>query len=144
MTAGSTPLASLDTVTWLQLRRYTDNGHLVVVEGGKDIPFPIARIFYIYGTSEVALRGDHAHLNCRQILVCLNGRIDVICDDGTRKQTFQLTDPSSALYVPPTIWAAERFLTRDAVLLVFADLPYAETDYIRDYADYQRYRRGQT
>lgn len=27
-----------------------DRGHLVVVEGAKDIPFDIKRIFYIYGS----------------------------------------------------------------------------------------------
>ena len=37
-----------------------DRGHLVVVEGMKDIPFDIARIFYIYGSANDVVRGQHA------------------------------------------------------------------------------------
>ena len=135
-------LASLDEVTWLKLREFHNDGSLVVVEGGRDLPFPIARIFYIYGVTPGAQRGDHAHVNCKQILVCVSGSCDVICDDGSRKVNHHLSAPSQALYVPPTIWAAERFLTPNAVLLVFTDLRYDETDYIRDYGEFQRFRRG--
>ena len=136
-------LAGLDEVVYLPFRAYHGDGTLVVVEGQRDVSFPIARIFYIQGVTTDALRGDHAHVNCKQVLVCLRGKCDVTCDDGAQKITLTLSAPDRALYIPPTIWAGERFLTRDAILLVFADLLYEETDYIRDYSEFQRFRGGQ-
>lgn len=32
-------------------------GHLVIVEGNKDIPFRIERVFYIYGSDREVIRG---------------------------------------------------------------------------------------
>ena len=136
-------LASLDEVTWLKLREFQNDGSLVVVEGVRDVPFAIARIFYIYGVTPGAQRGDHAHVNCKQILACLNGSCEVTCDDGLGKKTFALTSPSRALYIPPGIWSAERFIAPSSVLLVFSDLVYDESDYIRDYGQFEKFRHGQ-
>ena len=35
-----------------------ERGHLVVAEGNKDIPFAIARVFYIYGSDPKVVRGS--------------------------------------------------------------------------------------
>ena len=34
-----------------------ERGHLVVVEGNRDIPFEIKRVFYIYGSDRDVIRG---------------------------------------------------------------------------------------
>jgi len=141
MTPHRSRLASVDEVVYLRFRKYVNDGSLIVVEGSGDLPFPIARVFYIQGVSVGGVRGDHAHINCKQVLVSAHGKCEVICDDGTRKATFELSSPDQAVYVPPPIWAFERFLTPGAVLVVFADVRYDETDYIRDYSEFQRYRR---
>ena len=38
-----------------------DRGHLVIVEGIKDIPFDIKRVFYLYGSDPEVVRGQHAN-----------------------------------------------------------------------------------
>ena len=38
-----------------------ERGKLVVVEGGMDIPFEIKRVFYIYGSDNEVVRGQHAN-----------------------------------------------------------------------------------
>ena len=38
-----------------------ERGKLIVVEGCKDIPFEIKRVFYIYGTEAGVVRGKHAN-----------------------------------------------------------------------------------
>lgn len=43
-------------------QRGDKRGHLVIVEGMKDVPFDIKRIFYIYGSDKDVVRGQHA--NC--------------------------------------------------------------------------------
>ena len=39
-------------------------GNLAVVEGNRDIPFDIKRIFYIYGVRGNMIRGRHAIKKC--------------------------------------------------------------------------------
>ena len=50
-----------------------DRGHLVVVEGNKDIPFNIKRIFYIYGSSPEVVRGQHANKRSEFVLINVAG-----------------------------------------------------------------------
>lgn len=38
-------------------QRGDERGHLVIVEGMKDVPFEIKRIFYIYGSDTDVVRG---------------------------------------------------------------------------------------
>ena len=38
-----------------------ERGKLVVVEGEEQIPFAINRVFYIYGSDETVIRGQHAN-----------------------------------------------------------------------------------
>ena len=44
-------------------QRGDKRGQLVVIEGNKDIPFDIKRIFYIYGSDKNIVRGQHANFN---------------------------------------------------------------------------------
>ena len=51
-----------DSVRMLEFAQHGDErGHLVVVEGMKDIPFEIKRVFYIYGSDADVVRGCHAN-----------------------------------------------------------------------------------
>ena len=38
-----------------------ERGHLVIVESGREIPFEIKRVFYIYGSGRDVVRGQHAN-----------------------------------------------------------------------------------
>ena len=38
-----------------------DRGQLVAIEAGKDLPFEIKRVYYIYDTLPGVRRGFHAH-----------------------------------------------------------------------------------
>lgn len=46
-----------------------ERGKLVVIEGAQDIPFEIARAFYIYGSDSTVVRGKHANRNSEFVLV---------------------------------------------------------------------------
>ena len=50
-----------------------ERGHLVVVEGMDDIPFDIARIFYIYGSANDVVRGQHANRKSQFVLINVAG-----------------------------------------------------------------------
>ena len=38
-----------------------ERGSLVALEGNRNIPFEIKRVYYIYGTQKGVARGFHAH-----------------------------------------------------------------------------------
>ena len=118
----------------------SDTGELVVMEGGSEVPMDIARVFTIKAR-DGARRGRHAHRRCAQMLACLNGAVDVTCEDGVHKRTLRLDRADRGLYIPPSIWVEVCCLERDTVLLVLCDRPYEEDDYIRDHAAFLAYRR---
>lgn len=137
------PRATLDAVNLVDIRNNSDvNGSLGVIEGGRDVPFKIARAFYVYGVHAGDIRGQHAHKACHQFLVCVHGKVEVTCDDGKGKKTFVLDSPLKGLHIPPSIWAEQRYFSSDAMLLVLADRLFEESDYMRDYDGFLKFRAG--
>lgn len=63
-----------------------ERGKLVVIEGGQDIPFEIARAFYIYGSDSTVVRGQHANRNSEFVLVNVAGSSKVMITDSTKKK----------------------------------------------------------
>ncbi len=59
-----------------------ERGHLVVVEGQKDIPFDIKRIFYIYGSDSTVVCGQHANRRSEFVLINASGQCKVKVKDG--------------------------------------------------------------
>lgn len=111
-------------------------GSLAAVELGRDLPFVPARFFAVFGVPSTDVRGEHAHRDCSQVLVCLRGTVRCIVDDGTRRDEVQLDRPGIGLYMPPMTWGTQFDYSPDAVLGVFASLPYDGGDYIRDYDEF--------
>jgi dTDP-4-dehydrorhamnose 3,5-epimerase-like enzyme len=108
-------------------------GWLVSLEAERNIPFPIRRTYYIFGTQPGVRRGKHAHRKLKQVLVCLAGRCRVLLDDATNKAEVELAESSRGLLVDPMVWHEMYEFSSDCVLLVVADDWYDERDYIRDY-----------
>lgn len=113
-----------------------DRGQLVALEEGKDIPFDIKRVYYIYDTLEGVRRGFHAHKNLEQILICVHGSCKILLDNGTEKETVVLDKPYKGLYIANNIWREMYDFSPDAVLLVLASSLYDEADYIRNYDEF--------
>lgn len=111
-------------------------GELSVGEFSKDIPFIPKRYFLVFNVPSEKMRGEHAHKECHQFLLCIKGACSVVVDDSKNKQEFQLSEPHVGLYIPPMIWSIQYKYTLDAVLLVFASMEYDPGDYIRDYKKY--------
>jgi UDP-2-acetamido-3-amino-2,3-dideoxy-glucuronate N-acetyltransferase len=124
-------------VSLISIRRADDiRGSLVAAELGHDLPFVPQRVFAVFGVPTREVRGEHAHRTCEQVLVCVNGRVSCILDDGKHRQEFSLDRPDVGLYVPPLVWATQYNYSADAVLVVLASLPYDPGDYIRVYEDF--------
>lgn len=120
-------------------RQHIDNrGHLFVGEFLKDIPFLPKRFFTISNVPKAHnVRGEHAHLKCKQYLICMAGEVDVLLDDGKNKKMYTLNSLQQGLYIAPKVWGVQTFKTESSVLLVFASEYYEESDYIRDYQKFK-------
>ena len=111
-------------------------GSLTAVELTKDLPFEPARFFAVFDVPSKDVRGEHAHRKCEQVLFALRGSITCIVDDGTTREQVVLNSPGVALYMPAMTWGTQYRYSEDAVLGVFASLPYDGDDYIRTYEEF--------
>ena len=119
------------------MRSISDSrGSLAVGEVPSELPFVPNRFFAIYGVPSVELRGEHAHKECEQFLLCVHGSCRVMVDDGTVRREVVLETPDVGVYMPSMLWGTQYRYSSDAVLLVFASHPYCSNDYIREYDEF--------
>lgn len=127
----------VNDVNVLQFKQNGDQrGHLVVVEGNKDIPFSIARIFYIYGSDHDVVRGCHANRRSEFVLINVSGTSKVKVKDGKDEKVIVLDKPHMGVYLPKMVWKEMYDFSEDSVLLCIASEVYDPSEYIRDYAEY--------
>ena len=112
-------------------------GELVVAEVGRELPFEPRRFFCISDVPADETRGNHAHREQSQLLVCLAGSCVVTLDDGRGSESVALTSPRQSVLVPPLVWTRQSEFSEDAVLLVVASDVYQPDDYIHDYESFQ-------
>ena len=114
-----------------------ERGNLVVIEGeGRDIPFDIKRVFYIYGSDSEVVRGQHANRETEFLLVNVGGTSKVRIDNGRESEIVELNRPGMGLYLPPMLWKDMYDFSPDSILLVLASRHYDAGEYIRDYDAY--------
>lgn len=123
-------------------RHHSDRkGNLSVVENGKTLPFDVKRVYFLYDVPGGEERGAHAHKELEQLIVAASGSFSVTLDDGACKRTFFLNRPYQGLYVKSGIWRDLSDFSSGAVCMVLASEKYEAADYIRDYHEFQEYRR---
>ena len=116
-------------------------GSLSFLEGKRDIPFPIRRVYWITETEANLHRGFHAHkLNC-QLLYCPYGEIDILLDDGQKKTTITLDKPGKGLLLMPGLWREMIWRKSGSVLCVLASEYYYAKEYIRNYDEFIEYNQ---
>ena len=113
-----------------------ERGSLVALEGNKNVPFDIKRVYYLFATKEGVVRGYHAHKNLKQVAVCVTGSCRFVLDDGSRREDIILDSPTVGLIIEEMVWREMLDFSDDCVLLVLASENYDEGDYIRDYQEF--------
>lgn len=113
-----------------------DRGSLIALEEGKNIPFPVKRVYYLFKTKEDVRRGFHAHKALKQVAIAVRGSCRFVLDDGRERVEVLLDNPAQGLVIESFMWREMYDFSEDCVLMVLADQLYDESDYIRDYSHF--------
>jgi dTDP-4-dehydrorhamnose 3,5-epimerase-like enzyme len=113
-----------------------ERGSLVILEENKQIPFEVKRLYYMYGIDSEQSRGFHAHKALTQMAFVIQGKCQMLMDDGVNKVDVCLDSPQKGLLIEPMIWHVMTEFSDNCILMVLADGLYDEGDYIRDYNEF--------
>ncbi len=124
---------------YIELPRVVDerDGVLSIMEGNKDIPFDIKRVYYINHLENLqSVRGKHAHKALQQVIFCINGSFILSLDDGLNKQDILMWRDNVGVILGTGLWHEMHSFSSGCILLVVASDYYNEADYIRDYDEF--------
>jgi len=125
-------MVSNSSPSLLSVPRFNNQGgSLFALQFNSPLPFVPRRVFFVTRASEDIIGGGHAHKECSQILIAVNGEIEVDVQNGKERFHFVLNSPNEALLVPPRNWIDYRMKSLTGVLVVLASHDYQESDYIR-------------
>lgn len=125
----------------LQLPRiYNPAGSITAVNNNKELPFSVQRVYYLFDVPGGEGRGGHAHRELKQLIIAASGSFDIIIDDGNVKRTFHLSRPYTGLYMPSGLWRQLDNFSSGSICLVLASTVFDETDYIRDYTEFKKWK----
>ncbi|MBQ7905386.1 MAG: WxcM-like domain-containing protein [Spirochaetaceae bacterium] len=113
-------------------------GKLVSLEGNKNIPFEIKRMYYMFDTLPNESRGFHAHTKLEQIIIAMDGACRFVLDDGKTREEVLLNRPDVGLYIGPGMWREMYDFSYGCKLVVLASEYYDEKEYIRSYDEFLR------
>lgn len=111
-------------------------------ENENQIPFKIARTYWIYDVPGGELRGSHAFKEQQEFIIALSGSFDVVLHDGEKEQIFSLNRSYYGLYVPKMYWRKIENFSTNSLALIVSDKSYEEADYIRDFEEFKKLKNG--
>ena len=110
-----------------------ERGNLSFFENEKQIPFAIARVYWIYDVPGGQSRGGHAYRTLQEVIVALSGSFVVILNDGKEEKKYTLNRSYFGLYVPKMIWRHMENFSTNSLAMIIADQPFSEEEYLRDF-----------
>lgn len=130
---------NIENVKIINLPKILDpRGNLSFFESSNQIPFEIKRSYWIYDVPGGEKRGDHAFIDQHEFIIVLSGSFDVKLNDGISEKTFSLNRSYYGLYVPNMIWRELLNFSTNSLALIVSSTNYSDTDYIRDYNEFQK------
>ena len=132
----------------LKFKKFSDGrGDLVPIELGEEfqktyIPFDVKRVYLISAPSKDnnASRGNHAHLDLEQVIMCAHGSFTLDLEDSHgNKESILLSENNLGVHIRKGfIWRKLRNFSPNCVVVVFASNHYNHSDYIRNYDDFKK------
>lgn len=108
-------------------------GNLSFFEHPRQLPFEIARTYWIYDVPGGETRGSHAFHEQQEFIVALSGSFDVVLHNGTEEFKYSLNRSYYGLYIPKMFWRRLENFSTNSLALIVSDKKFDEGDYIRDF-----------
>lgn len=113
-----------------------ERGFLSFGQTDAHLPFRPERYFLIGGVPAGSLRGEHAHRELHQFVLCVAGSCRVVIDDGQTREEITLDSPALGVHLAPLIWTTILHDSPETIVMVLASDQYHESDYVRNYDDF--------
>ena len=122
----------------IQLPKIVDpRGNLSFFENPSQLPFEIARTYWIYDVPGGETRGSHAFKEQQEFIIALSGSFDVVLNDGEKEEKFSLNRSYYGLHIPKMYWRKLENFSTNSLALIVSDKHFDEQDYIRDFHEFK-------
>lgn len=108
----------------------------VVVQ--QQVPFDIHRIFWLSNVPLGEKRGEHAHRRCRQFIICARGTVACSVEVLGQEVESRLLSAGDTYNLETLTWLTLSDFSVDALVIVLANEPYDESEYIRSYDEFKQ------
>jgi dTDP-4-dehydrorhamnose 3,5-epimerase-like enzyme len=117
-------------------------GNLSFFEYPGQLPFKLARTYWIYDVPGGEVRGGHAFKEQQEFIIALSGSFDVVLHDGIKEFKHTLNRSYSGLHIPKMYWRSLENFSTNALALIVSDKAYEPSDYIRDFQEFKKSKNG--
>ena len=118
-------------------------GNLSFFEHPNQLPFVIARTYWIYDVPGGEVRGSHAFKEQQEFIVALSGSFDIVLNDGKKENRFSLNRSYEGLYIPKMYWRSLENFSTNSLALIVSDKAFDANDYIRDFEQFKTLKNGE-
>ncbi len=113
-------------------------GNLSFFEHPNQLPFEIARTYWIYDVPGGETRGSHAFKEQQEFIVALSGSFDVVLHDGKEEIKFSLNRSYYGVFIPKMYWRRLENFSTNSLALIVSDKHFDATDYIRNFEEFKK------
>ncbi len=125
----------------VELKEFIDpRGQLLSSEFFSEHGLAVKRIYILKKVPDYAQRGGHAHKELKQIFFCLQGSFQISVSDGVKNETFNMSQDNPGIFLESGLWRDLSNFSKDAICLVLASESYDESDYIKNFEEYQSWK----
>jgi hypothetical protein len=110
-----------------------DRGILNFLELDENFPFTPKRFFTISSADQNSRRGNHAHKECHQFIVSINGNCNMEIKNKRESEVIQLQAGDFGVWVKPHNWVTLSEFSPDCCILVLASHSYDPADYLYEF-----------
>ena len=111
-----------------------ERGSLGVIEFSQ-IPFTPQRFFWIFGTPQNTPRAGHGHTTCEQFLIVQAGVVKIRVTNCDNEVQNIILEPGDSYHLTTYNWLELFEFSSDAILGVFASIPYDRNEYIDSFEE---------
>jgi len=106
----------------------------------RDLPFKPKRTYFLFDAK--SLRGGHAHLQEKEVFVCMAGSFRARIHDGKRFRTFLMNKPGQALYTANLVWHEFDTFNKGSIMLAFSSTAYdGQKGYIMKFEEFKKLKK---